>query len=117
MLAGFLDGAQNTIIRVAWLDWQVCTMQMIKASSWSKAMTRAGEVILYTQPDCHLCELAEQMLEQCDVNWYAVDIEADPELLKKYGIHVPVLYRTDVDRELYWPFTVETVSAFIELEI
>jgi hypothetical protein len=80
-------------------------------------MTRAREVILYTRPDCHLCELAAQMLRQCAVNWYGVDIESDLKLSRKYGIHIPVLYRPDVDRELYWPFNAETVSAFIELEI
>ena len=80
-------------------------------------MTRAREVILYTQPDCHLCDLAAQMLEQCAVNWYAVDIESEAELTQKYGSHIPVLYRPDVDRELYWPFSGETVSAFIENEI
>jgi len=80
-------------------------------------MTRAREVILYTRPDCHLCELAEQMLEECAATWYEVDIESDLELLRKYGNHVPVLYRADVDRELFWPFSSETVLAFIDLEI
>jgi glutaredoxin len=78
---------------------------------------RASEVILYTQPDCHLCDLAVQMLEQCGVGWREVDIETDPELMQKYGIRVPVLYRPDVERELNWPFTAETVKAFVELEI
>ncbi len=80
-------------------------------------MARASEVILYTRPDCHLCDLAAQMLEQCAVTWYRVDIESDLELIQKYGNHIPVLYRPDVDRDLYWPFTAETVTAFVELEI
>lgn len=80
-------------------------------------MMRASEVILYTRPDCHLCDLAAQMLEQSKVNWYRVDIESDLELIRKYGMHIPVLYRPDIDRELYWPFTAETVMGFVELEI
>lgn len=80
-------------------------------------MIRASEVILYTRPDCHLCDLAAQMLEQCTVNWYRVDVESDLELIRKYGSHIPVLYRPDVDKELYWPFSAETVRAFVELEI
>lgn len=80
-------------------------------------MTRAREVLLYTRPDCHLCELAAQMLEECSVTWYFVDIESDLELIRKYGVHIPVLYLADVDRELYWPFSSETVRAFIDLEI
>ena len=78
---------------------------------------RASEVILYTRPDCHLCELAAQMLEQCAVNWYSADIESDLELIQKYGSHIPVLYRPDVDKALYWPFSEETVKAFVDLEI
>jgi len=80
-------------------------------------MMRAEEVVLYTRPDCHLCDVAAQMLEQCGVNWYRVDIETSLDLIRKYGAHVPVLYRPDVDRELFWPFTAETVEAFVELEI
>ena len=80
-------------------------------------MTRAREVVLYTRPDCHLCELAEQMLENGAVRWQTVDIETSLDLIRKYGTRIPVLYRPDVDRELYWPFTEESVNAFVELEI
>ena len=80
-------------------------------------MTRAREVILYTRPDCHLCELAAQMLEQARTTWYEVDIESDLDLIRRHGTRIPVLYRPDVDRELAWPFTAETVEAFIEHEI
>jgi glutaredoxin len=80
-------------------------------------MARAPEVIMYSRPDCHLCELAAQMLEECNVAWYEVDIETDLELIRKHGARVPVLYRTDIDRELVWPFSSAAVSAFVELEI
>lgn len=80
-------------------------------------MTRATEVVLYTRPDCHLCELAERMLEHAGLRWQSVDIESSLELIRRYGTHVPVLYRPDVDRALFWPFTEESVIAFIELEI
>ena len=80
-------------------------------------MARALEVIMYSRPDCHLCELAAQMLEECDVAWYEVDIETDLELIRKHGARVPVLYRADIDRELVWPFSSAAVGAFVELEI
>lgn len=80
-------------------------------------MTRAREVTLYTRPDCHLCELAEQMLENCGVRWQAEDIESSVDLLRRYGTHIPVIRRPDVDRELYWPFTEESLAAFLDLEI
>ena len=80
-------------------------------------MENKGEILLYTRPDCHLCELATQMLEQSGVTWYEVDIESDLDLIRKYGNHIPVLYRGDVDRELAWPFSPQTVKDFLELEI
>lgn len=80
-------------------------------------MTQATAVTLYTRPDCHLCELAEQMLEQCDMRWQAVDIETDLQLIRKYGNHIPVLYRADVDCELCWPFGPVTLQDFLQLKI
>src|SRR3989304_9276092 len=83
------------------VDELACTRREFKDSCRSMPMTRAREVILYTQPDCHLCDLAAQMLEQCAVNWYPVDIESEAELMQKYGSHIPVLYRPDVDPPPY----------------
>ena len=80
-------------------------------------MARQREILLYTRPDCHLCELAAQMLEQCNVTWYEVDIESDLDLIRKYGNHIPVLYRGDIDRALFWPFSPELVDAFLQNEI
>ncbi len=77
-------------------------------------MTRAQKIILYTRPDCHLCELVHPMLEAGGIPWYPVDIESDLELSKKYGIRIPVLYRKDTNSELFWPFTAEDVNAFVE---
>lgn len=80
-------------------------------------MVSKQEILLYTRPDCHLCELAAQMLEQSGVAWYEVDIEPDLELIRKYGNHIPVLYRPDIDRALFWPFNPEMVNDFLEHEI
>ena len=80
-------------------------------------MSTVNSIKLYTRPDCHLCELAEQLLTECGVSWEAVDIETDLELIRKYGTHIPVLYRADVDKELFWPFNNVTLQDFVELEI
>jgi len=80
-------------------------------------MKPGATLILYSRPDCHLCELAAQQLDSCGASWQEVDIEADLNLIRKYGNHIPVLYRVDIDRALYWPFDVVTLQDFIELEI
>jgi glutaredoxin len=74
--------------------------------------------ILYFQPDCHLCDEAESLLHASGLAeaYQKVDIESDLELLKQYGIHVPVLKRKDNQQELFWPFNQADVSAFLELK-
>ncbi len=80
-------------------------------------MTQATSITLYSRPDCHLCDVAGQMLEECAVNWQVVNIETDLQLIRKYGLQIPVLYRADIDRELFWPFDPVTLQDFLQLEI
>lgn len=80
-------------------------------------MTQATAVTLYTRSDCHLCDVAAQLLEECGIRWQSVDIDSDLELIRKYGIRIPVLYRADVNRELFWPFDPVTLQDFLQLEI
>lgn len=52
-------------------------------------------VTLYTRVGCHLCEQAEQVLrsEQRTIPFalITVDIDRDPELVRRYGVRVPVV--------------------------
>ncbi len=78
---------------------------------------QAKSITLYSRPDCHLCERAEQLLDDCGARWEAIDIEADLRLIRRYGNHIPVVYRADIDRDLHWPFDAASLQEFIELEI
>lgn len=73
------------------------------------------ELILYYQPDCHLCDEAESLLHSAGLGerYQKVDIETDLELLKQYGIHVPVLMREDNGQELFWPFDEVQLAVFL----
>ncbi len=73
-------------------------------------------LILYSQPDCHLCDEAVGLLHTIGLGegYRLVDIESDLELLKRYGIHVPVLQRSDNQSELFWPFDQEKLEAFLK---
>ena len=77
-----------------------------------------SNLILYHQPDCHLCDVAEALLHAMGMagSYEEVDIESDLELLKRYGIHVPVLQRVDNQKELFWPFDQGQIEAFIKAE-
>jgi len=71
---------------------------------------------MYYQPDCHLCDEAEALMHTAGLgdSYQKVDIETDLELLKSYGIYVPVLMRKDNKQELFWPFDQSEVFAFIQ---
>ena len=77
-----------------------------------------SQFILYYQPDCHLCDEAESLLHSAGLSerCQKVDIESDLELLKRYGIHVPVLQHADSRQELFWPFNEPDLRAFFETE-
>ena len=74
-----------------------------------------SKLILYYQPDCHLCDDAEELLMAAGLlnDCERVDIESDLELLKQYGIHVPVLLRKKDQQELFWPFDLQELTGFV----
>lgn len=71
-----------------------------------------GEVMpkpltLYGRAHCHLCELAQEILQASGMSAQLIDIDADPELGARYGLRIPVLRYPD-GRELDWPFSLDT---------
>ena len=71
-------------------------------------------LILYYQPECHLCDEAEALLHAAGLAdaYRKVDISGVPELLMRYEIHVPVLQREPEQAELYWPFSQQALEEF-----
>jgi glutaredoxin len=58
-------------------------------------------ITLYTRVGCHLCQEAERVLrEQRVVTPFQldlVDVDRDPELVRRYGVRVPVVAVDDVE--------------------
>lgn len=77
-----------------------------------------SQLILFYQPDCHLCDEAEALLQLAGLSesYQKVDIESDLELLKRYGIYVPVLLRDDNQQELFWPFDQLQLTTFLQAD-
>ena len=75
-----------------------------------------SELVLYSRPDCHLCEEAEALLAVVapDQAVRTVDIEDDISLLDRYGVRVPVLRREPAGEELGWPFDANALSRFLQ---
>ena len=63
-------------------------------------MASSPRVILYERDGCHLCDEARVLLnEMIGSDRYArVDIEADDDLVMRYGFRVPVLALDGIDR-------------------
>lgn len=64
-------------------------------------------MILYQRDDCHLCDLALEVLASARIGDFdSVFIDGDDVLEARYGVRVPVLRNTENGAELDWPFGV-----------
>lgn len=75
-------------------------------------------LILYQRDDCHLCDLALEVLAAARVPEFdSVFIDDDVLLEDRYGVRVPVLRDTASGAELDWPFDVTALERFIDPSI
>ena len=69
---------------------------------------------LYQRDDCHLCDLALEVLAQARAPEFdSVFIDADADLEARYGARVPVLRDEVSARELDWPFDAVTLASWL----
>jgi glutaredoxin len=58
--------------------------------------------VLYSRPGCHLCDDARAVIEaqrfRTPFDLDEIDIETDDELVKEYGIRIPVVLIDGVER-------------------
>lgn len=72
-------------------------------------------LILYQRDDCHLCDLAFDVLANARIpEFESVFIDDDDALESRYGIRVPVLHRSDTGAELGWPFDADAVTTLLQ---
>ena len=74
-------------------------------------------LVLYGTSACHLCEVAQQMLEHVhknsgELDYSLADISDSEALFQGYGLRIPVLRRAD-GTELDWPFSMEELLVFL----
>ncbi|MFC5593589.1 glutaredoxin family protein [Lysobacter niastensis] len=73
------------------------------------------ELTLFQRDDCHLCDLALEVLAVARApEFESVFIDDDHALETRYGIRVPVLRDEGRGMELDWPFDAEGVRRFLE---
>ena len=76
------------------------------------------KIRLYTTLGCHLCEKALSMIQQFKSIGTATTVEAieiadSDEMIKRYGIRIPVIARED-DKEIDWPFSINDLEKFLD---
>ena len=71
-------------------------------------------LVLFQRDDCHLCDLALDVLAAARVPEFdSVFIDSDAVLEGRYGVRVPVLRDEGRNLELDWPFDVARVRGFL----
>jgi glutaredoxin len=65
-------------------------------------MFKTALVTLFTKPGCHLCEEAKREMVAAECSEYyslqEVNIQSDPELLKRYSLDIPVVTINGVEQ-------------------
>ncbi len=63
------------------------------------------QVVLYSRPGCHLCDAARDVLlaarSRVSFSFEEVDIDGDDDLVREYGIRIPVVAIDGEDRFEY----------------
>jgi Glutaredoxin-like domain (DUF836) len=77
-------------------------------------MAGPSRVTLYERDGCHLCDEARVLLDEMlgQDGYTRVDIEADDELVLRYGLRIPVIAVEGTDR-LDAPITREDLTALL----
>lgn len=73
---------------------------------------------LYTTVGCHLCEVAESIIDSIalreGVVVECVEIADSDALLERYGVRIPVIRPHGSTLELGWPFDAEAVELLLK---
>ena len=68
-------------------------------------------LVFYTRESCELCEKAHALINLAGLSDRVtmVDIEADLDLIQRYGDQVPVILDEETGEKITWPFTASQV--------
>ena len=75
-------------------------------------------LLLFGTSGCHLCEQAEQIINDCLPNNLklkieTIDIAEHEQWQDQFAIRIPVLYHPETKKHLDWPFDQWQVNQFI----
>ena len=73
-------------------------------------------LILYSRPECHLCEEMSAELEPLlrgRATLQIVDVDQSPALVRRYGLRIPVLVAGDTELSAY-PLDRDRVGRYLD---
>jgi hypothetical protein len=74
-------------------------------------------LVLYSRPECHLCEALmadlEPLLRAKGAQLELVDVDSSPALERRYGLRIPVLVAGEVELSGY-PLDRERVARYLD---
>lgn len=71
-------------------------------------------LMLFGTSGCHLCEQAEVIVNACVPDGVEiVDIAEQEHWQELYAERIPVLYDSESEQELGWPFDLAAVEGFV----
>ena len=75
-------------------------------------------LVFYTRENCGLCDKAKALLTVGGLadRVRMVDIDADLDLIQRYGDQVPVILNEDTGEKITWPFTASQIRDLAEAE-
>lgn len=80
-------------------------------------MNNQKPLSLYSGVNCHLCDLAEELLKVTLIDaqneYEKIDVATDHQLYHLYATRIPVLKRHDDNTELAWPFEQQQLIEFL----
>ncbi|NOQ64601.1 MAG: glutaredoxin family protein [Methyloprofundus sp.] len=71
------------------------------------------KLLLLGTSACHLCEQAEALLKATAISYQKIDIAEEEQWQERYAIKIPVLFETESERELCWPFDSADIQAWL----
>ena len=76
-------------------------------------------LLLLGTAGCHLCEQAQQLINDCLPNYSvltveSIDIAEQEQWQADYAIRIPVLFHPETQKDLGWPFDSAQLNAFID---
>lgn len=74
------------------------------------------ELNFYTTLGCHLCDEAQELLNQLasDLQINTIEIADDDALIEQYGTIIPVVSIVKTKQDLRWPFTLKDLESLTQ---